>query len=248
MISPEIARAFIFMGAAISTGLASIGAGLGEGQIAGYTLKAMERQPGAKDGLLRSMLIGQALTESGAIFALVVSLLLIFGGYLNATLDIVKATALLASGIAMGIGSLGPSIGSGYAGSESVEGIGRTPSQNLPITTNMLIGQALSQTSAIFALVISFLLIYTVPSMSENQEAGYQVLRMFAYFGAALSMGIGAIGPGVGVGYISGQASKMIARYKEQQSLLMRTMFLSSAVAQSTAIYALVVALLLVFL
>ena len=248
MITPEIARAFVFMGAAISTGLASIGAGIGEGQIAGYTMKSLERQPGAKDTLLRSMLIGQALTESGAIFALVVSLLLLFGGFLNATMDLAKAAALLASAVAMGLGSLGPSFGSGHAGSESVDGIGRTPSEHLPITTNMLIGQALSQTSSIFALVISFLLIYTVPNISSVQEVGYQILRTFAYMGAAIAMGIGAFGPGIGVGYISGQASKMIARYKEQQSLLMRTMFLSSAVAQSTAIYSLVVALLLVFM
>ena len=248
MILPELARAFIFMGAAISTGLASIGAGVGEGQIAGYTMKSIERQPGAKDTLLRTMLISQALTESGAIFALVVSLLLLFGGFLSATLDLAKSMALLASAIAMGLGSLGPSFGSGHAGAESVDGIGRTPSQNLPITTNMLIGQALSQTASIFALVVAFLLIYTVPSVSPNQGIGYQIVRSFSFMGAALAMGIGSFGPGVGVGYIAGQASKMLARYKEQQSLLMRTMFLSSAVAQSTAIYSLVIALLLIFM
>ncbi|MCL2063087.1 MAG: ATP synthase F0 subunit C [Candidatus Cloacimonetes bacterium] len=248
MINPEVARAFIFFGAGVCTGLASIGAGFGEGQIAGYTMKAIGRQPGAKDTLLRSMLISQALTESGAIFALVVSLLLLFGGFLNASLDLVKSTALLASALAMGLGSLGPSFGSGHAGAEACDGIGRTPSQTLPITTNMLIGQALSQTASIFALVVSFLLIYTVPSVSANQEAGYQIMRSLAFMGAAIAMGIGSFGPGVGVGYIAGQAGKMLARYKEQQSLLMRTMFLSSAVAQSTAIYALVVSLLLIFM
>ena len=248
MISPQIASAFIFIGAAVSTGVSSISAGFGEGQTAGYTMKALERQPGSRDVLLRSMLISQAVTESGAIFALVVSLLLLFGGYLGSTIDLAKACALLAAGIAMGFGSTGPNFGSGYAGSESVEGIGRVPSENLPVTTSMLIGQALSQTSAIFALVVSLLLVYTVPRVANTAEIGYQLMRGFAYIGAALSIGFGTIGPASGVGFVAGKSAHNIARDKQNQSLSMRTMFLGAAVTESTAIYALVVAFLLIFI
>ena len=248
MISTELARAFIFLGAGISTGVSSISAGFGEGQTAAYAMRALERQPGARDVLLRSMLISQAVTESGAIFALVVSLLLLFGGYLGDTIDLAKAAALLAAGIAMGFGSTGPNFGSGYAGSESVEGIGRVPSENLPVTTSMLIGQALSQTSAIFALVVALLLVYTVPRMSEVQDLGYQVMRAFAFIAAALSIGFGTIGPASGVGFVAGRSARNIARNKESQSLSMRTMFLGAAVTESTAIYALVVAFLLIFI
>lgn len=244
----EYARVALYLGAAISTGVASISAGFGEGHTASVTTRAMMRQPGARDVLVRSMLISQAVTESGAIFALVVSLLLIFGGFLDEAIDFAKAFSLLAAGIAMGFGSMGPNFGSGYAGSQACDGIGRTPSQSVPITTNMLIGQALSQTSAIFALVVALLLLYTVPSMSENQTVVYQIIRSCAYIGAAFAIGFGTLGPGSGVGFVAGKTSRMIARHKEQQSFFMRTMFLGAAVSESTAIYSLVVAFLLIFI
>jgi len=237
----------LFLGAAISTGVASISAGFGEGHTAAYATKALSRQPGSGDVMLRSMLISQAITESGAIFALVVSLLMLFGGFLGSELDLAKAAAFLSAGIAMGFGCMGPNFGSGYAGAEACEGIGRSPSENIPITTNMLIGQALSQTSAIFALVVSLLLIYTVPRMSENQEISYQVTRAAAFLGAAIVIGLGTLGPGSGIGYVAGKANKMIARYKGHQPLFMRTMFLGAAVTESTAIYSLVIAFLLIF-
>lgn len=244
----EFAKVALYLGAAVSTGVASISAGFGEGHTAAVTTKAMMRQPGARDVLVRSMLISQAVTESGAIFALVISLLLIFGGFLDEGVDLAKCFSFLAAGIAMGFGSVGPNFGSGYAGSQACDAIGRTPSQSVSVTTNMLIGQALSQTSAIFALVVSLLLLYTVPSVSENQDIVYQIIRACAFIGAALAIGFGTLGPGSGVGYVAGRANQMIARHKEQQSFFMRTMFLGAAVTESTAIYSLVVAFLLIFI
>ncbi|MCK9328691.1 MAG: ATP synthase F0 subunit C [Candidatus Cloacimonetes bacterium] len=244
----EYAQVTLFLGAALSTGVASISAGFGEGQTAAVTTKAIMRQPGARDIMLRSMLISQAVTESGAIFALVISLLLLFGGFLDESVDLAKAFSFLAAGMAMGFGSMGPNFGSGFAGSNACDAIGRTPSQHIPVTTNMLIGQALSQTSAIFALVVSLLLLYTVPNMAENQEILHQVVKACAYFGAAFAIGFGTLGPGSGIGFIAGKTCQMIARYKEKQSYFMRTMFLGAAVSESTAIYSLVVAFLLIFM
>jgi len=238
----------LYFGAGLCIGISAICSGLAGGHTAGYTMRAMNRQPAVSGKLLQSMLISQAMRESSAIFSLVVSLLLVFGGFMDTAVDYVKAVSFIAAGLSMGIGSLGPSLGMGYVGAEACEGIGRTPSQSLSVTTSMLLGQALSQTSSIFALVVALLLLYTIPSFADNQTAGYQVLRSTALIGAALSVGLGTFGPGVGIGYVAGLANKMIARYKEQQGVLMRTMFLGAAVTQSTAVYGLVVAFLLIFL
>lgn len=64
--------------------------------------------------------------------------------------------------------------------------------------------------------------------------------------GAGLAM-IAGIGPGIGEGYVAGQACTAIARQPEAQADVTRTMILGIAMAESTGIYALVVALLLLF-
>ena len=64
--------------------------------------------------------------------------------------------------------------------------------------------------------------------------------------GAGLAM-IAGIGPGVGEGYTAGQACAAIARQPEAQSEVTRTMIMGIAMAESTGIYALVIALLLLF-
>ena len=60
-------------------------------------------------------------------------------------------------------------------------------------------------------------------------------------------MGLGAIGPGVGEGIVGGKACEAIARNPETSPVIVRTMLVGQAVAESTGIYALVVSLLLIF-
>ena len=65
--------------------------------------------------------------------------------------------------------------------------------------------------------------------------------------GAGLAM-IAGIGPGIGEGYAVGKTVEAIARQPEAQSAVTRTMFVGCAVAESTGIYGLIIALLLIFL
>jgi len=243
----EISAASLYLGAALAVGIVSISAGFGECQSAAYTIKAMARQPESAGTLLKSMLISAAVTETGAIFCLVVGLLLIFGGFLEQTVDLAKGACFLAAGLSVGLGTMGPNFGSGYTGAEACAGMARTPSQSMPLTTNMLVGQALAQTSAIYALVVSILLLYTVDNVS-GYSMGWQIVRVGAYIGAALSIGIGTLGAGIGTGYAVGVANRLIARYVEQRGLFMRLTILSSAIAQTTAIYAMVISFLLIFI
>ncbi|MGC9337640.1 MAG: ATP synthase F0 subunit C [Candidatus Cloacimonadia bacterium] len=229
-----------YLGAGLGIGLSSIGAGVGEGYIAATTSEAIMRQPKAGESLMRNMLIGQALTETGAIFALVVAILLLFGGLATPDSGIQLAAAALGAGLAIGIGSIGPGFGNGYIGAQACAGIGRQPRSANTLTANMLIGQALSQTSAIFALVISMLLMFSI-------TPGDSLAKALGFVGAALAMGFGAFGPGIGVGLAAGKGVEGISRYPKHSSLLTRTMLVGSAVAQSTSIYSLVIALLLIF-
>jgi len=65
--------------------------------------------------------------------------------------------------------------------------------------------------------------------------------------GAALAMGLGAIGPGIGLGILASKALEAIGRNPEAQSKVQTTMILAIAVTEAVAIYALVVVLMILF-
>ena len=64
--------------------------------------------------------------------------------------------------------------------------------------------------------------------------------------GAGLSM-IAGIGPGIGQGFAAGKAAEAVGRQPEAKGDVTTTMLLGCAVAESTGIYGLVVALILLF-
>ena len=79
----------------------------------------------------------------------------------------------------------------------------------------------------------------------------FQVLaKGIALAGCAIGAGcalIAGIGPGIGEGYAVGKTIESIARQPEAKGDCTRTMFIGVAMAESTGIYAFVVALILMF-
>jgi len=76
--------------------------------------------------------------------------------------DLVRAMALLSAGICMGFGAIGPGIGEGFAAGKACEGISKNPEKGDLITRTMLIGQAVSESTGIYSLVIALLLLFVV--------------------------------------------------------------------------------------
>jgi len=73
---------------------------------------------------------------------------------------IIRAAALLSAGLAMGFGAIGPALGEGFAAGKACEGVARRPEQAPLLTRTMLIGQAVSESTGIYSLVIALLLIF----------------------------------------------------------------------------------------
>jgi F-type H+-transporting ATPase subunit c len=65
--------------------------------------------------------------------------------------------------------------------------------------------------------------------------------------GAALAIGIGTIGPGIGIGLIGSKAMEAMGRNPEAAGTVQTNMILAIAFAESMGIFALVVSLLLLF-
>lgn len=76
--------------------------------------------------------------------------------------DLVRAAALLGAGLSMGFGAIGPGVGEGMAAAKACEAIGRNPREAGLLTRTMLVGQAVSESTGIYSLVVALLLIFVV--------------------------------------------------------------------------------------
>ena len=74
------------------------------------------------------------------------------------------------------------------------------------------------------------------------------IIKAACAIGAGLCMGIGAIGPALGEGNAVGKAREGMARQPEMANTLRTNMILGCAITESTGIYSLVVALVLLFI
>ena len=67
------------------------------------------------------------------------------------------------------------------------------------------------------------------------------------YLAAGLAMGLGAIGPGIGLGTLGLGAMQALGRNPEARGIITTNMFILMAFTEAVAIYALLVALVLLF-
>ena len=75
---------------------------------------------------------------------------------------IMIAAKALGAGLCMGIGAIGPAIGEGNAVGKALEGMARQPEAAGNLRTNMILGCAITETTGIYSLLISFLILFAV--------------------------------------------------------------------------------------
>ena len=78
------------------------------------------------------------------------------------TKAIVMGSSAIGAGLAM-IAGIGPGIGEGYAAGKALEAISRQPELKGDITSTLLLGVALSETTGIYGFVTGLLLIFVAP-------------------------------------------------------------------------------------
>ena len=88
--------------------------------------------------------------------------------------ELVNAKATIMSGCAIGAGlaliaGIGPGIGEGYAVGKACEAIGRPPECKGDVTSTMLLGCAIAETTGIYGFVTGLLLIFLAPGLFINR-------------------------------------------------------------------------------
>ena len=66
--------------------------------------------------------------------------------------------------------------------------------------------------------------------------------------GAAIAIGAGALGPAIGIGLLAGKAMEALGRNPEASGIIQQNMILALAFAEAIAIYALVIAIIILFI
>ncbi len=111
----------------------------------------------------------------------------------------------------------------------------------------------LARVVSMFAAVVAVWLLAT-PAMVFAadvipQQAPYVkvIFSVGAMIGAGLAIGLGCIGAGAGIGNAAAGASEAVGRNPAAQGKIMMTMMVGMAMAESIAIYSLVISLILLF-
>ena len=86
---------------------------------------------------------------------------------LELAIGIILGCCALGAGIAM-IAGIGPGIGEGNAVAKACEAIGRQPEARGSVTTTMIMGCAIAETTGLYALIVALLLILLAPNMMVN--------------------------------------------------------------------------------
>ena len=83
---------------------------------------------------------------------------------LELAIGIILGCCALGAGCAM-IAGIGPGIGEGNAVAKACEAIGRQPECQRSVTSTMIMGCAIAETTGIYALVVAILLIFVAPNI-----------------------------------------------------------------------------------
>ncbi|MBI4785858.1 MAG: ATP synthase F0 subunit C [Chloroflexi bacterium] len=74
----------------------------------------------------------------------------------------INSARLLAAGLAIGLGAIGPGIGIGLLVNGALQSIGRNPEAAGQVQINMFIGIAFAESVAIYALVVALILLFVI--------------------------------------------------------------------------------------
>lgn len=70
----------------------------------------------------------------------------------------IEGAKLIAAGLAIGLGAIGPGVGIGILAGKALEAMGRNPEAAGKIQTNMILAIAFTEAIAIYALVIALII------------------------------------------------------------------------------------------
>ncbi len=226
------------LGMAILIGIAATAVSIASSFTVKAAAESIARQPLFAPKITTMMLLTLSIIEAPVIFAFIVALLM--RNTITATTTLAHGLQACAAGMATALGSIGPSIGLGIFTHATCVAIGLNTKSYDKIFSFALLYEALIETPMIFSLVISIMMLH-LPIPPESLHAAYIL------FAAAFSIGISTIGTSTGVGYVASRSALHIGLNPDTAyAPLFRATLLISSFIESSIIYGMVIALILI--
>lgn len=234
----DISGIFNFITITFAVACSSIGVAIGETLSAAGTLKAIDIQPKSKTNIIKASILGMALTETAGIIGLVIGIILLVNSNITVTNNFYWGLSNLGIAIAISFSSLVIGIVSSFPVRYACLAIARQPFLSNKIINVMMLTLSFIQTPVIFAFIISLLINYQAATANNLTDS-------IKFIASGVSIGIGSIGPAIGLAIFSRSALKAIAYNKDSYNKILTFTFISQAFIETPVAFALVTSLLL---
>lgn len=226
------------IGIGIAMSVTGFVVGLASSAPARAACNAVARQPLFTQRIFAFMLMTQVLIQTPIISALIVSLFI--QGQSAAATVINDSLRLIAAGLCVGIGSIGPAIGLSIFSKAALNGLGKNTKSYSKLLSFTFISEAIIETPIIFCLIISIMLLFIVQKPETDN-----LIEGIIFIAAGLCTGLGTFGPGIASGKTGAAACTAIANNPENHSILSRTSMLAQGLIETVVIYAVLLSLLM---
>jgi F-type H+-transporting ATPase subunit c len=166
--------------------------------------------------------------------------------------ELFSIVVTIAAGLSIGVGVIFPAVGQARAVSHAIDAMARQPDESGTITRNLFVGLAMIESQALYVLIVALVLLFANPLAGQVPAAvakgGLALwLLIGSAVGAAFAVAVGTMFSSLGQGSITGNALDSIAEQPAMRDQISTTLFVSLAFLESLSLYALIVALILLF-
>jgi len=227
------------IGISLAIGLSGFIAGITSSWPAQAACLSVAKQPFFSNKILQLMLLTQTVISTPNIFGFLIAL------FIKAQIPFVSNTnqglRLLAAGLSIGLGSIGPCIGLSAFAAAACTAIGINRKSYSKILTFTFISEAIIETPVLFSFIISLLIL----SIKVNPEAS--IVQGIAFIAAAICMGLSTVGTGISTGITGAAACNQIGIKPEEYSTISNISLFSLAMIDTCAIYGFIISIMLIY-
>lgn len=217
---------------ALITVLTGMGVGIGHGISSYSAFKSIDRQPSAQSEISKTLILALAIIETSGIIGLIFTMMLFF----RAATDLYSSLAQLGIALALGLPGFIIGIAAAFPAYTALNAISRQPFFSRKIMNAMLLTQSVIQTPVVFGFLVSMIIYYQLNNVVNLADA----LRLIA---SGLCIGLGAIGPAIGLGLFTYSAAKAIGINKDIYSKILSFTLISQAIIETPVIFAAIISL-----
>ncbi len=237
--SGDIFANYAQIGIIAAMGITGLVIGLASAIPAQEACHAVARQPFFAQRISGFMLMTQVITQTPIISAFLVSLFI--QNQAASIITLTDSLRLIASGLCVGLGSIGPAIGLSTFAKAAINGLGKNIKAYEKLLSFTFISEALIETPVIFCLLVAITLLFAVPyATTENMIDGV------IFLAAALCTGLGTLGTGISSGITAAAACTQISNNPDSYNILSRTSILAQSLIETIILYTVILSLLMI--